>query len=78
MQDVENLLSIHHFFLGGFGIHDFYAGYNGKGVLKIIITLIATATSFIGIGVFIAALLWIYIICQMIFVTKDAKGVPFS
>ncbi|TDN37779.1 hypothetical protein A8B98_02660 [Hymenobacter sp. UV11] len=28
------------FFLGGLGIHDFYMGYVGKGIIQIILTLL--------------------------------------
>lgn len=29
-------------FLGGLGIHDFYAGYSGKGFLKIVVSVLGT------------------------------------
>lgn len=58
-------------FLGCLGIHNFYAGYNGKGIAQLLITLL--------LGIFIIPILavWIWVIVEMVIVTKDAQGVPF-
>ncbi len=59
------------FFLGGLGIHNFYAGYTGKGIAQLLLVLL---TGWLVIPA-IAVLIWILVeICT---VTKDAKGVPF-
>lgn len=56
------------FLLGGFGVHNFYSGHTGKGIVKIILTiLIFTAP--------ISGLLALIEICT---VTKDADGLPFN
>ncbi len=59
-------------FLGGFGIHNFYAGYTGKGVAQLVLTLLGFV---VGVT-FLVVLVWVLIeICT---VTKDAQGVPFG
>ena len=58
-------------FLGGFGIHNFYAGYSNKAIAQLLISLL------IGwlIIPYIAVVIWSLIeICT---VDKDAKGVLF-
>ena len=59
-------------FLGVFGIHNFYAGYAGKGVAQILITFL--------IGWLIAPLIavGIWVIIEVCTVRKDARGVPFT
>ena len=59
-------------FLGGFGIHNFYAGYVGKGVAQLLITLLLF---WLIIPIF-AVFIWV--IVEICTVTKDAKGVPFN
>ncbi len=40
-------------FFGGVGFHDFYAGYMGKGMLKILVTLFGACSFFVGtVGAF--------------------------
>ncbi len=36
------------FLFGGMGIHDFYAGYIGKGLLKILVSILGTTLIFLG------------------------------
>lgn len=55
-------------FLGGLGIHNFYAGYTGKGVAQLILTL----TLFWTIIVPIAVTIWIII--EVCTVDRDAFG----
>jgi len=59
-------------FLGWLGVHNFVAGYTGKGVAQLAITIL--------IGWFIVPLLAVGIwnIVEVCTVTQDAKGVPFS
>ena len=53
---------------GGFGVHNFYAGYSGRGAIQLICTLCIIGWFFVP--------LWALIeICT---VTTDANGVPFS
>ena len=60
------------FFLGALGVHNFAAGYVGKGVAQLLITVL--------IGWLIIPLLavWIWTIVEMATVTKSADGTPFS
>lgn len=55
-------------FFGGFGVHNFYAGYSGRGAIQLIFTLCIIGWFFVP--------LWALIeICT---VTTDANGIPFS
>lgn len=58
-------------FLGCFGVHNFYAGYTGKGIAQLLITLL--------IGWLLVPLLAIavWVIIEMCSVTADAKGNAF-
>jgi TM2 domain-containing membrane protein YozV len=55
-------------FLGGFGIHNFYAGYSGKGVAQLLLTLLLFWTIVVPVGV------WIWIIVEICTVDHDAYG----
>jgi TM2 domain-containing membrane protein YozV len=55
-------------FLGGLGIHNFYAGYSGKGVAQLLLTLLLFWTIVVPIGV------WIWIIVEICTVDTDANG----
>ena len=57
-------------FLGEFGIHNFYAGYNNKAVWQLLITLLTG-----GAGSLIS---WLWALCDMFSVSKDADGIPFK
>lgn len=59
-------------FLGCFGIHNFYAGYIGRGLAQLLITVL--------LFWLIVPLLvvWIWVIVEMIVIDKDAKGVKFN
>lgn len=57
-------------FIGGLGIHNFYAGYVGRGVAQLLLTLLSCGTLFIVV--------FIWNIIEICTVTTDAKGVPFS
>lgn len=59
------------FFCGGLGIHDFYAGYNTNGVIKLVISLCTgwLIIPLVGVG--------IWVIIDMCTVEADAYGVPF-
>jgi TM2 domain-containing membrane protein YozV len=55
-------------FLGGLGVHNFYAGYSGKGITQLLLTLFLFWTVVVPIGV------WIWIIIEMCTVDSDAYG----
>ena len=57
--------------LGGLGIHNFYAGYAGRGVAQLLITLL---TSWFGGFVII----WIWVIIEICTVSVDASGRPMA
>lgn len=57
-------------FLGGLGIHNFYAGYNGKGIAQLLMSILS-----FGI---LTPVVGIWVIVEIITVTKDVQGVPFS
>lgn len=59
------------FFLGGFGIHDFYLGYNKNGIIKIVLTVCT------GVGGSIWALIdFIRLLTGSLNV--DAAGIPLK
>ena len=59
-------------FLGMLGIHNFYAGYGGKGVAQLLLTILT--------GWLIVPLLavWIWVIVEICTVSVDAQGNAFS
>ncbi|MBV6492951.1 MAG: hypothetical protein LDLANPLL_00957 [Turneriella sp.] len=59
------------FFLGGFGAHNFYAGYTGRAVAQLLVTLLVGWLLVPLIGV------WIWVIVEMFVVKQDAKGEAF-
>ncbi|MBQ8250688.1 MAG: NINE protein [Alphaproteobacteria bacterium] len=59
-------------FFGGFGIHNFYAGYTGKGLTQLLLTILLF---WLVIPLIIVG---IWVLIEIITVTKDAKGVPFN
>ncbi len=56
-------------FLGALGIHNFYAGYTGKGIAQLLLTLLSAGL--LGFIVFI------WVIVEICTVTEDANGVSF-
>ncbi len=60
------------FFLGGFGIHNFYAGYTKKAVTQLLIVLLT------GWLILPAVAVGIWAIIDICTVKQDARGVPFS
>ena len=58
-------------FLGLFGVHDFYAGYIGRGIAQLLCTLII---GWLIIPIFIQ---WIFILIELCTVTVDSDGNPF-
>jgi TM2 domain-containing membrane protein YozV/ribosomal protein L40E len=56
-------------FLGGLGIHNFYAGYTSKGVAQLLITLLLGWL--FGLGILIV---YIWVIIEIVTVTVDANG----
>ena len=59
-------------FLGCFGVHNFFAGYTGRAIAQLLITIL---TGWLILPLFAA---WIWTIVEVCTVTNDAQGVPFS
>jgi TM2 domain-containing membrane protein YozV len=58
--------------LGSFGIHNFYAGYRGRGAAQLIISL---ALGWLVVGVLITGVWALIDVCT---VKVDATGTPMS
>ncbi len=61
------------FFLGTLGLHNFYAGYWGRGLAQLCLSLIAPWFLYIPL-LFVA----VWVLLELLFVSKSAKGAPFS
>lgn len=57
-------------FVGSIGIHNFYAGYTGRGIAQLCLTLLSFG--FLG---FVSA---IWALIEIIVVKQDANGIPFQ
>ncbi len=57
-------------FLGFLGIHNFYAGYIGRAVAQLLITVLS-----LGLLSFVS---WIWAIVEICVIGHDAKGLPFA
>ena len=60
-------------FLGCLGVHNFYAGYSGKGVAQLLITIFLGWV--FGLGIFITG---IWALIEIIVVNTDAQGLRMS
>lgn len=67
-------------FLGGLGVHNFYAGFVGRGIAQILTNFVLALISVItfGFGAFLYFGLFIWIIIEICMVTKDSKGIDFN
>lgn len=61
------------FFFGALGLHNFYAGYWGRALSQLCLTLIAPW--FLYIPLLFTA---VWALLDLLFIGKGAKGVPFS
>lgn len=59
-------------FLGFFGIHNFYAGYSGRGIAQLLICICT------GWMVFPLVILFVWTLMEVISITQDANGNRFS
>lgn len=60
------------FFLGVLGVHNFYAGYVGRGLVQLFLTLISAFFMFIPLMIVV---LWVFL--EICFVREDSLHVPF-
>lgn len=61
------------FFLGALGLHNFYAGYWGRGLAQLFLTLVAPWFLYIPL-LFVA----IWVLLELLFVNKGPHGIPFT
>lgn len=59
-------------FLGGLGIHNFYAGYTNRAVMQLLLYLLLCWTIVVPIGVAI------WVIVEICTVTLDSDGLPLT
>ena len=57
------------FWLGEIGLHNFYAGYIGRGIAQLLITVLSFG--------FLFWISWIWALVEIVVVSKNAKGIPF-
>lgn len=70
-------------FLGGFGAHNFYLGYNGRAIAQLLLTLIGWLTFLLLIGavLLIVVGVWVFIELMILLVQsdfRDARGRPLQ
>jgi TM2 domain-containing membrane protein YozV len=66
------------FFLGHFGVHNFYAGHNNKALIQLLVGLFivpVVASWTCGLGL---AGWWVYLIYDFLTTSTDVDGRPFS
>ena len=59
-------------FFGGLGIHNFYAGYSGRGIAQLLILI------FTGWLIIPAVAVFIWVLVEICSVTRDADNIPFK
>ena len=57
-------------FLGMLGIHNFYAGYTGKAVSQLCLTILTLG--------YLGVISWIWAIVEVCVVIQDSQGIPFN
>lgn len=57
-------------FLGTLGIHNFFAGYNSKGIAQLLLSVLSCGV--------LSIVVFIWNIIEICTVTHDSKGVPFT
>lgn len=70
-------------FLGTFGVHNFYLGYNQKAIIQLVSTIVGIVLSCIVVGIFVVIGIWIWAIVEavMLFtgkIDRDANGIPLT
>lgn len=65
-------------FLGGFGVHNYYAGYSKQGGLQLSLTLLGcAATVIMPVLIVLPICVGVWVLIDICSTSKDAKGVPF-
>ena len=65
-------------FLGGLGVHNFYAGYTGKAMTQLITCIVGIVASMVFIGFIVIFCLGVWVLIDAITVTADANGKKFQ
>ncbi|MCD4548872.1 MULTISPECIES: TM2 domain-containing protein [unclassified Schaalia] len=65
------------FFLGTFGIHNFYLGYTGKGIAQLLITVLTLGLGAVITGIW-AFVEFILILLRSGSYAHDARGIPLA
>ncbi len=65
-------------FLGGLGIHNFYAGRTSPAVIQLLGTLISLATLWLILPIFILMGIGIWVLVDICTVTTDSQGKKLS
>lgn len=72
-------------FLGGFGAHNFYLGYTGKGIAQLALTIFSIFTFAFVIGLIVEFFVAIWVIIELIMIVissgsykTDMRGIPLS
>lgn len=73
------------FFLGEFGIHNFYLGYTQRGLIQLILFVVGCATAIVLVGFLVLFVLGIWIINELVMILsgkvpydRDGNGVPLA
>lgn len=61
-------------FLGGLGVHNFYAGYTNTGVIQLLVSLLGGMVT-CGLS---SLAMWVWAVIEGVTVEKDAAGNPFA
>jgi len=66
-------------FLGGFGVHNFYAGYIGRAVAQLLITLFSgMLTPFLCLPILLILAMFVWVLIEVCVVDRDADGYRFA
>lgn len=73
------------FFLGGTGIHNFYLGNVGRGIIQLLMLLVGSLLAIFGIGFLLLVPLSIWVIIEFIMILvgsgsygRDSHGLPLA
>ena len=65
------------FFLGFWGVHNFYAGRIGCAIPQLILWILGVCTVFFGIGIVILLAVQIWVLVDICAIRKDGTGKAF-